>query len=165
MPTKGSKGNKSKKTAAYRQMLDNTETLCKSQVFNELYEKLKSEGRLSRFIATVQYCSMSGLNVNDTVDVVIKAFPGYISEKEFTVDCFNDMLQNYSDVAVAWGYGTLGDEISNIIIKNKALKLIERTDKIEDIEIYNRVFNSVGSSDKEGNSNKETVINFNLNKK
>lgn len=164
MPIKGSKGNKSKKTATYRQMLDNTETLCKSQVFNELYAKLKSEGRLSRFIATVQYCSMSGLNINDAVDVVIKAFPGYISEKEFTVDCFNDMLQNYSDVAVAWGYGTLGDEISNIIIKNKALKLIERTDKMEDIEIYNRVFNSVGSSDKEGNSSSGTVINFNLKK-
>jgi hypothetical protein len=164
MPSKGSKGNRSKKTAAYRQMLENTETLCKSQVFNELYEKLKSEGRLSRFIATVQYCSMSGLNINDAVDVIIKAFPGYISEKEFTVDCFNDMLQNYSDIAVAWGYGTLGDEISNIIIKNKALRLIEKTDKMEDIEIYSRVFNGIGNSGKEESSSNGTVINFNLKK-
>lgn len=164
MPTKGSKGNRSKKTAAYRQMLDNTETLCKSQVFNELYEKLKSEGRLSRFIATVQYCSMSGLNINDAVDVIIKAFPGYISEKEFTVDCFNDMLQNYSDIAVAWGYGTLGDEISNIIIKNKALRLIEKTDKMEDIEIYSRVFNSMSNTEKGESSSNGTVINFNLKK-
>lgn len=164
MPTKGSKGNRSKKTATYRQMLDNTETLCKSQVFNELYEKLKDEGRLSRFIATVQYCSMSGLNVTDTVNTIIKAFPGYINAKEFTVACFNDMIKNYGDVAVAWGYGPIGDEISNIIIKNKALRLVEKTSKMEDIEIYNRIFNSVGSSDKEGNSSKETVINFNLKK-
>lgn len=164
MPTRGSRGNRSKKTAAYRQMLDNTETLCKSQVFNELYRKLRDEGRLSRFIATVQYCSMSGLSINDAVDVIIKAFPGYISKKEFTVACFNDMLQNYSDVAVAWGYGPIGDEISNIIIKNKALSLIEKTEKMEDIQIYNSIFNSVGTSEKEGNSSKETVINFNLKK-
>lgn len=164
MPTKGSKGNKSKKTATYRQMLENTETLCKSQVFNELYEKLKDEGRLNRFIATVQYCSISGLNVNDTVDTVIKAFPGYISAKEFTVACFNDMLQNYSDVAVAWGYGPIGDEISKIIVKNKALKLVEKTNNMQDIEIYNKMYGSLDTSDKEESSNSGTVINFNLKK-
>lgn len=163
MPNSGSRGNRSKRTAAYRQMLDKTETLCKSQVFNELYKKLKDEGRLSRFLATVQYCSMSGLSINDVVDTIIRAFPGYINEKEFTVDCFNDMLRNYSDVACAWGYGPIGDEISNIVIKNKALSLIEKTDRMEDIEIYNSIFN--GTSTSEGESdNKGTVVNFYLKK-
>jgi glycyl-tRNA synthetase (class II) len=74
------------------------------------------------------------------------------------------MIKNYGDVAVAWGYGPIGDEISNIIIKNKALRLVEKTEKMEDIEIYNRVFNSISTSEKEGNSSKETVINFNLKK-
>lgn len=164
MLNSGSRYNRSKKTATYRQMLDKTETLCKSQVFNELYKKLRNEGRLSRFLATVQYCSMSGLDITDAVDMISKAFPGYINAKEFTVDCFNDMLKSYSDVASAWGYGPVGDDISNIIIKNKALSLIEKTDKMEDIEIYNSIFNSVNTSEKEENSSNGTVINFNLKK-
>lgn len=156
-----SKGHQNKSTALNRKMLDNTGTLCKSQVYNEIYDKLHRDCRLSRFVAVVQYCSMSGLDIKDSVDTIIKSFPSYIDEKEFTVDCFRDMISNYSDIAVAWGYGELGDEISQIIVKNKALQLVERTDKMEDIEIYNTLY---GKSDTSVADSK-TVINFNLNKK
>ena len=162
MPVRGSRGNQSKQTKAYKQMLANTGTLCKSQVYNTLYVKLKNEGRLNRFICTIQYCSQAGKTIEETVKIVCNSFPGYIDTGDFTVDCFKDMLKNYGDIASAWGYGPIGDEISNIMIKNKALSLIEKTESMADIQIYKEIFDKIENID---NGSTGTVINFNLHKK
>jgi hypothetical protein len=60
---------------------------------------------------------------------------------------------------MAWGYGNIGDEISQLIVKNKALRIIEDTDKMEDIKIYMELFGSNREVEKN-----DTVINFVMSK-
>lgn len=162
MPKRGQRGQQAKQTEQYRKMYANTPQLCKSQVYNSLYNKLKKDGRLDRFIAVVQYCSMSGLDIKDSVQVLVKSFPSYIDEKDLTVDCLKDMIKNYNDISVAWGYGSLGDEISQIIVKNKALKIVEKTDNMEDIRAYQELF---GNKNDINSTDNKTTVNFNLFKK
>ena len=162
MPKRGKRGQQAKQTEQYRKMYENTPQLCKSQVYNALYDKLKRDGRLDRFIAVVQYCSMSGLDIKDSVQVLIKSFPSYIDKKDLTVACLTDMIKNYSDISVAWGYGSLGDEISQIIVKNKALKIVEKTNNMEDIQAYQEMF---GNKNEISSTDNKTTVNFNLFKK
>lgn len=162
MPKRGQRGQQAKQTEQYRKMYANTPQLCKSQVYNALYDKLKRDGRLDRFIAVVQHCSMSGVDIKGARDVLVKAFPGYIDEKDLTIDCLNDMIKNYSDISIAWGYGSLGDEISQIIVKNKALRLVEQTDNMQDIVMYQEFF---GNKNELSSEDKKTTVNFNLFKK
>ena len=162
MPKRGQRGQQAKQTEHYRKMYENTPQLCKSQVYNALYDKLKKDGRLDRFIAVVQYCSMSGLDIKDSVQVLVKSFPSYINEKDLTVDCLKDMIKNYSDISIAWGYGSLGDEISQIIVKNKALRLVEKTDNMQDIVMYQEMF---GNKNDISSTDNKTTVNFNLFKK
>lgn len=162
MPKRGQRGQQAKQTEQYRKMYENTPQLCKSQVYNALYDKLKKDGRLDRFIAVVQHCSMSGVDIEGARDVLVKAFPGYIDEKDLTIDCLNDMIKNYSDISIAWGYGSLGDEISQIIVKNKALRLVEKTDNMQDIVMYQELF---GNKNEISSTDNKTTVNFNLFKK
>lgn len=162
MPKRGQKGQQAKQTEQYRQMYKNAPQLCKSQVYNALYDKLKRDGRLDRFIAVVQYCSMSGLDIKDSIDVLVKSFPSYIDKKDLTVDCFTDMIKNYNDISVAWGYGSLGDEITQIIVKNKALKIVETTTNMQDIAMYQEMF---GKKETSSNTEKVTSVGFYIGKR
>ena len=162
MPKKGQRGQQAKQTEHYRKMYDNTPQLCKSQVYNALYDKLKRDKRLDRFIAVVQHCSMSGVDIKGARDVLVKAFPGYIDNKDLTIECLEDMIKNYPDISVAWGYGSLGDEIAQIIVKNKALQLVEKTDSMQDIAMYQEMF---GNKNEVSSNDNKTTVNFNLFKK
>lgn len=162
MPKRGQRGQQAKQTEQYRKMYENTPQLCKSQVYNALYDKLKRDGRLDRFIAVVQHCSMSGVDIKGAREVLVKAFPGYIDEKDLTIDCLEDMIKNYPDISIAWGYGSLGDEIAQIIVKNKALRLVEKTDSMQDIAMYQEMF---GNNNGINSTDNKTTVNFNLFKK
>lgn len=144
----------------YKKLLENTETLCTSQVYSELYSKLLKEGRLGRFIAVVQYCSIHGYDIVAAVDFIKKSMPGYVGGEDFTEKVFREMLSAHADVAQAWGYGVNGDEISDIQIKNKAISIIEKNGKMEDIQMYFDIFGKKSVD----NSDNKTVVNFNLNK-
>lgn len=146
----------------HKEMVLNAPALCKSQVYNEVYLKLRKDRRLDRFIAVVQHCSMTGLNIEETVKVICKSFPGYIDAKDMTVACFEDMIKYYHEISIAWGYGDVGDDITNIMIKNKALKIIENTDSMDDIVKYHEVF---GMKTVVNNEDNKTTVNFNLIKK
>lgn len=161
MAKKGIRHSKAHQTAKYRAMYDKTPQLCKSQVYSELYERMRRDGRLARFIAVIQYCSIKGFDMDDTVEIVCSSFPSYIDKVDFTVNTFKDMLSTYNDIAVAWGYGNIGDEISNIIVRNKALRLVEKTENIEDVIRYQEVF---GSKSDEVTKDNNTTVNFILNK-
>jgi hypothetical protein len=159
MPKRGQRNRQAKQTDQYRKMYANAPQLCKSQVYNELYAKLRQDRRLDRFLAVLQHCSIKGLSLNDAIDVLISAFPSYIDKKELTIEVLTDMIKSYSDVSMAWGYGNIGDEISQLIVKNKALRIIEDTDKMEDIKIYMELFGSNREVEKN-----DTVINFVMSK-
>ena len=118
--------------------------------------------RLDRFIAVVQHCSMSSVDIKGARDVLVKAFPGYIDNKDLTIECLEDMIKNYSDISIAWGYGSLGDQIAQIIVKNKALQLVEKTDSMQDIQMYQEMF---GNKNEVSSNDNKTTVNFNLFKK
>ena len=162
MPKRGQRGQQAKQTEQYRKMYANTPQLCKSQVYNELYDKLRKDKRLDRFIAVVQYCSMQGYNKEQTVDKLVSSFPGYITDKELTVKCFEEMLKVHNDISAAWGWGDIGDDITQVQLKNKALSLIENNGTLEDIKMYNEIF--VKTDEISGNENNGTVFNFNMTK-
>lgn len=143
-----------------RELLANT-NLVKSQTNSEFYHKITKENQLSKFIAYVQYCSQYGYDITKTVETLRKAFPFYISKKEFNEETFKALMQTYPDIAVAWGYGVLGDEVAHIQIKNKALGLALKTESLEDIEIYHNLYNAVDKIKEEDN---KTVFNFNIRK-
>lgn len=159
MPKRGQKA-KITRTTKYKEMLEEVPTLCKSQVYNELYGKLRKDGRIDRFIAIVQYCSQSGLSLEETVKKISEMLPGYLNEEELTVDCFKEMLKMYSDVSIAWGWGTLGDDITQVQLKNRALSIINSSNgTMDDIQKYQEVFGK-GTSNK---SNEDNRVNFNFN--
>lgn len=150
-----------KPASPYKKLLENTETLAHSQVYSELYNKISREGRLSRLLAVVQYCSIQGYDINKSTEFIVNSFPGYIDEKDFTPDTFREMMKAHSDIAQAWGYGQYGDKISDIIVKNKALELVEKTDTIEDIRAYIEIF---GNSQQVEQGAQGTTMNFVINK-
>lgn len=162
MPRKGQTGIKDPKTQQYRDMLEKTDVLCTSMVYNELYDKLRKDRRLDRFIAVVQYCSIHGYNKKQTVEKLVSSFPGYITDKELTVKCFDEILKVHHDVSVAWGWGDLGDDITQVQLKNKALSLIENNGTLEDIKMYNEIF--VKTDGAASTTDGGTVFNFNMTK-
>ena len=91
---------------------------------------------------------------------MISCLSCYLDPNVFTLCAFKDMLNSHSDVAIAWGFGPDGDAITDILIKNKAVSLIEKTNNIEDIKIYNDMFHVVEQKPTEEKSG--TVVNFNL---
>ena len=158
---KGRVGN-----SKYSAMLKEQQPLCKSQIYNELYDKLKREGRLQRFIATIQYCSSNGKTIDETIKFILNKFTGYINEKDLSIDCFADMVKNYADIAEAWGYGEDGDIITDILVKNKAIDIVKSTSEMSDIKMFNDIYGSsiVNRESNIENDDSKTIINFNLSK-
>ena len=109
---------------------------------DELYTLLYNEGRLDRFKAIIQFCSSKGLSIAETVERLKKALPGYLSNKMFNIEVFVEMLKNHTDIAEAWGYGTDGDEITKILIKNKAIDIALSSNSLDDIEKFNKMYYS-----------------------
>lgn len=147
------KGNKTNT----REMLKN-QTICTSQVYNETYIKLLENGQLARFIAYVQYCSTSNFDIDKTLEIIKTAFPLFLDRKLFNRNTFINMIKTYPEISAAWGYGQLGDVISSTMIKNKALTLAMQTEKMEDIKLYNEIFNNSADASK----NSGASFNFNI---
>ena len=158
MPKGGNKNRIDPKSIATRVMLDKAPQLCTSQIYNELYDKLYKNFMVDRFVAVVQHCSVKGMTIEETISTLKAAFPSYINDDELTRDVFVNMLEDYPEVSFAWGYGQTGDEISKIIVKNKALKLVEKTDNMEDIQMYQDMF----GVKQDESVDKSTSFNFNL---
>ena len=72
------------------------------------------------------------------------------------------MLKVHHDISVAWGWGDLGDDITQVQLKNKALSLIESNGTLEDIKMYNEIF--VKTDEVSGATAGGTVFNFNMHK-
>lgn len=114
--------------------------LVPSQSGADFYDKLSKDGRWDRFVAVVQSCSMRGLTVEEAVNAIIKFFPGYIKKRSFDVDTFKNLVNDFPELSQAWGYGTLGDDVSDIQVKNHALKLVMRSSNINDVKTFTDIY-------------------------
>lgn len=146
----------------YKKMLEDANHLVTSQSVSEIYLKIKQEGQLNKFLALVQYCSGQGLDLAQSVDLILSRMSGYINRRKFSAETFAYMINNHHDVADAWywGDGDITDGVTNIMIKKKALKLVLSDDAtMQDIKTYNELYNNRNSI-----SDNATTINFNLHK-
>lgn len=140
--------------------------LVKSQSNGSFYDNLYRDGRWDRFVAVVQYCSTKGLTITQTVDAILKFFPGYISKKTFTPDAFVRLLSDFPELSQAWGYGALGDDVVDIQIKNHALKLVMSSDNIDDVKTFTDIYGTQLQKNKADESDNKastgTTFNFNI---
>ena len=144
------------------QFLDNMKIISSEKIGYDLYEKLLMEGRLPRFRALVKLCSKRGLSIKDTVEEIKKAFPGYITNRTFNIDVFISMCRNHSDIASCWGYGDLGDEVTNQMIKDKATEIALSSDDIQVIKIYNEMYNREFSGTASDDEKEDNTTHINI---
>lgn len=146
-------------------MLKNV-NLVPSQSGASFYDKLSRDGRWDRFVAVVQSCSMRGLTIDEAVVAVNKFFPGYFRKMSFDVQSFKKLLCDFPELSQAWGYGVLGDDVTDIQVKNHALKLVMSSDNIDDVktftDIYGTQLQKNKADEKTNDDNKKTTFNFNL---
>lgn len=114
--------------------------LVPSQSGASFYDKLSRDGRWDRFVAVVQSCSMRGLTIDETVVAVNKFFPGYFRKMSFDVASFKKLLSDFPELSQAWGYGVLGDDVTDIQVKNHALKLVMSSDNIDDVKTFTDIY-------------------------
>lgn len=140
--------------------------LVPSQSGASFYDKLSRDGRWDRFVAVVQSCSMRGLTIDETVVAVNKFFPGYFRKMAFDVQSFKKLLYDFPELSQAWGYGILGDDVTDIQVKNHALKLVMSSDNIDDVktftDIYGTQLQKNKAVEKTDDDDKKTTFNFNL---
>ena len=148
---------KNKKTYDYREML-NKKNLVSSQTNGDIIDKLKLNSQYNRFLATLQYCSTQGYDLENTLEYLYKAFPYFLNKKEFTCETLKNMIKNYPQISTAWGYGNIGDDVSSIMIKNKALELVMKSSSIEDIKVYKEIYDKA----EQVTPDNRTIFNFNL---
>lgn len=120
-------------------MLKNV-NLVPSQSGASFYDKLSRDGRWDRFVAVVQSCSMRGLTLDEAVVAVNKFFPGYFRKMAFDVQSFKKLLSDFPELSQAWGYGVLGDDVTDIQVKNHALKLVMSSDNIDDVKTFTDIY-------------------------
>lgn len=147
-------------------ILDNMGIACTNAVGNNVYLKLRTEGRLQRFVAVIKVCSTRGNNIKETVDELLRSFPGYIDSKELNEDVFKDMLRNHYEISEAWGFGVMGDEVNKQIIADVALDIALKSNDITVIKEYNSMYNKENSGiveeDITDNKNDGIKVNFNV---
>lgn len=142
--------------------LDGVELACKSVISCEIFDKLTREGRLPMFIGVVQVCSIDKMDVAETVETLLNHFRGYLDKETFTEEMFTYIIKNNVKVAEAWGYGGVGKKVREVMIENRAFELAHGSESLEDIELYNSLYNKQETQD---NSDNRHVINFNIQKR
>lgn len=109
---------------------------------------------------------MRGLTLDETVVAVNKFFPGYFRKMAFDVQSFKKLLSDFPELSQAWGYGVLGDDVTDIQVKNHALKLVMSSDNIDDVktftDIYGTQLQKNKADEKTDDDDKKTTFNFNL---
>lgn len=157
-------GKPNKQTKKRLDRIKGVETVCKSLVKNEIIEKLRDSHRYERFLAIVQLCSEKNMSLENTVSTIKSAFGGYINENELTVKIFKNIIETELDVAEAWGYGTNGSEISNLMIKKKAVQLALAADDISVIKTYNEIYGQDGIASGHSSNGGGTIVRLNISK-
>ena len=137
------------------------ELVCHSAITNKVYKKLYEEDRVDSLVGVIQVCSRKGYTMEQTIQVVLKHFGGYITEEELTLQTFQHMVQTHPDIGEAWGYGGVGEDVRDMIIKNHAFKLATQSENLEDIETYRRIYDKSEVSQKD----MRTIVNMNIRRK
>lgn len=159
--TRSNRNNNSQRNA----VLENMPVACTNLIGNDLYGKLLKEKKLARFIGLIKVCSSTGKDMATTVEMIKKSFPCYITNNDFNVMAFVDMMKNHYEVAEAWGYGVAGDMINKQLVADAALELALKAKNIEVIEQYNKMYNKENSGEdleEDTVTDNKTVFNFNV---
>lgn len=111
----------------------------KSQYSSVLYEQLKKDKRLDRFIAALQACGVRNLSLNDTCKYLTKLFPSYCRGKGLNPKTLATMISFYPDLEEAFGFSA---DIGAMMVYNRAKALAETTEDMGDIKLFNEMYDS-----------------------
>lgn len=167
MASTGNKDNRAFGNSRNRNaFIDKMPVIITNKASNDLYNKLMIEKRLDRFKALVKVCSSKGINIYETVEALKCSLPGYINNKNLTIEVFVDMIRKHSDIADCWGYGVYGDEINKQMVKDAAFELAIKADRMEEIKQYNEMYDKENSGndkeDNESNNSNDGITQVNI---
>lgn len=111
----------------------------KTQYESDLYKQLKKNKQLDRFISALQLCALRGMKLTETCRQLSNLFPSFVRGSGLNPGTLSSMIAFYPDLEEAWGFSS---DIVQMLIYNKAKKLVEMSDYIGDIEKFNKMYDS-----------------------
>lgn len=129
-----------------------------SQYTSEIYESLKKDKRLDRFLQALSICALKNMKLRQACEYLSRLFPGYVRGKGLNPATLSKMILRYKDVADAWGFTT---DTALLVAFNRASKLSEASEKIDEIILFHKTYDKNGLfiRDEKDKGNNQLVIN------
>ena len=108
-----------------------------SQYSSTLYEQLKRDKKLERFICALQVCGSRNYSLRKTCEYITKLFPSYCRGKGLHPRTLADMISFYPELEEAYGFSK---DIGAMAAYNRAKAIAETTDDINDIKLFNEMY-------------------------
>ncbi len=138
--------------------------LIDNQYKSKVYEKLKKEGRLNRFIRAIQFCAFKNMSIKATCKYLSKTFPSYFRGEGLSPETFAKMIDRYKDIREAWGYNR-EDQLFMVFMHTQKLAL--ETEKVSDGIDFIKAFDTEGDfiavADIEGDT--DNTVTYTINRR
>lgn len=111
-----------------------------SQYKSDLYERLKKEGRLDRFIDVLSLCGQRNMNLSETCRVLTKYFPSYCKQgktKGLNPKTLSTLIKFYPDIEEAW---TFNKELSMMSSFINASRIAGTTNDMDVVLKFHEAF-------------------------
>lgn len=136
----------------------------KSQSRSQLYEQLKKEKRLDRFIEVLAICGQRNFSLKDTCAVLTRYFPSYCRRGSgLDPRTLSTMIKLYPEVEEAW---TFSKDIRMMRSFINASRIAETTDSMEEVVKFHENFDDTGMGlyrgKEEESSSEEGVTQINI---
>lgn len=137
-----------------------------SQYSSTLYNQLKKDKRLNKFIAALEVCGLRGMSLRQSCEYLSKLFPGYVRGKGLLPKTLAEMIAFYPDLNEAFGFSM---DVNEMLVHKRAMTLAETTDDIDIIEKYHKMYSDGNclyrkeekvETSPEGGNTSGTQINF-----
>lgn len=108
-----------------------------SQYSSTLYNQLKKDRRLDRFIEVLSVCGARNMSLTETCKVLTRHFPSYVRGKGLLPKTLAGMIEFYPDLEEAWSFNK---ELYELRAFKNASIIIDVTDSIDDIKKFHEMY-------------------------
>lgn len=115
------------------------ESAVRSQYNSVMYNQLKKDRQLPRFLNSLRVCSKMGFTLKETCDYITRVFPSYCRGKGLNPKTLADIISFYPDVEAAWGFCKEEVLMSAFV---KAADLVQMTEDMGDIKTFMGMFDT-----------------------
>jgi len=107
----------------------------------KLYKNLREQKRDGYFVGCIKLCAKKGYDKQKTCQVLREYFGENLLPTDFGVDYFDELIMFIPKIQDAWGSRVFGDELEDVIIKDKAFSLALRGN-MQDVESFVKLYGS-----------------------